>query len=141
MKASSGMITLCFITILAVSGVAAAQAPAQGNRGATQQPAVPPSVWAAPPAAQAQGSSAFQSACGNQPLCYDTPNFAAAVVDFRMSVKNGVKVMDATVRFVNKSNQPLILGYVDNSAVGLDDQGNRYGTYYNTGLAGRRCRQ
>src|SRR5215475_9776565 len=57
-------------------------------------------------------------------------------MDFRMSLNRGVKMMDATLRFVNKTNQPLILGYIDNSAIGLDDQGNRYGTYYNTGLAG-----
>ncbi len=135
MKSGQQVMTL-WLAVIALATAAVAQAPAQGDKGAAQKPAVSPSVWAAPPAPQAQASSAFQSACGNQPLCYDTPNFAAAVVDFRMSVKNGVKVMDATVRFVNKSNQPLILGYVDNSAVGLDDQGNRYGTYYNTGLAG-----
>src|SRR5215475_9826126 len=57
-------------------------------------------------------------------------------MDFRMSLNRGVKMMDATLRFVNKTNQPLILGYIDNSAIGLDDQGNRYATYYNTGLAG-----
>jgi hypothetical protein len=138
MKAVQRTITIYLLTTMLAlaAGIALAQAPTQGGQSAPQQPAISPSVWAAPPATQAQASSAFQSACGNQPLCYDTPNFAAAVVDFRMSMNRGAKVMDATVRFVNKSNQPLILGYVDNSAVGLDDQGNRYGTYYNTGLAG-----
>lgn len=106
-----------------------------GQGVAPQQPQTPsPSVWAAPPAGQQP--SAFQSACGSQPMCYDTPNFAVAIIDFRMSMARGAKVMDATLRFVNKTNQPLILGYVDNSAVALDDQGNRYGTYYNTGLSG-----
>lgn len=137
MKAGQQVFTLCLLTLLFVAaGTAFAQAQAQGTPSAPQQPAISPSVWTTPPATQAQANPAFQSACGNQPLCYDTPNFAAAVVDFRMSMNRGAKVMDATVRFVNKSNQPLILGYVDNSAVGLDDQGNRYGTYYNTGLAG-----
>lgn len=137
MKAGQQVFTLRLLTLLFVAaGTAFAQAPTQGAPSAPQQPAISPSVWTTPPATQAQANPAFQSACGNQPLCYDTPNFAAAVVDFRMSMNRGAKVMDATVRFVNKSNQPLILGYVDNSAVGLDDQGNRYGTYYNTGLAG-----
>jgi hypothetical protein len=101
-----------------------------------QQPAVSPSVWSAPAQPQAQASSAFQSACGNQPMCYDAPDFAVAVVDFRMSMASGYKLMDATLRFVNKTNQPLILGYVDGSAVALDDQGNRYAPYGNRGLAG-----
>ena len=108
-----------------------------GNAQAQQQPAVSPSVWAAPAQPQAaQASSAFQSACGNQPMCYDAPDFAVAVVDFRMSMASGYKLMDATLRFVNKTNQPLILGYLDGSAVALDDQGNRYAPYGNRGLAG-----
>jgi hypothetical protein len=69
-------------------------------------------------------------------MCYDAPNFAVAVVDFRMSTASGYKLMDATLRFVNKTNQPLILGYLDGSAVALDDQGNRYVPYGNRGLAG-----
>src|SRR5215467_13822521 len=104
--------------------------------GGAQQPAASPSVWAAPAQPQAQASSAFQSACGNQPMCYDAPDFAVSVVDFRMSTASGYKLMDATLRFVNKTNQPLILGYLDGSAVALDDQGNRYAPYGNRGLAG-----
>jgi hypothetical protein len=69
-------------------------------------------------------------------MCYDSQDFAVAVVDFRMSLSNGYKLMDVTLRFVNKTNQPLILGYVDTSALALDDQGNRYGPYGNRGLAG-----
>lgn len=110
-------------------------AQAAGGQLQPQRSAASPGVWSAPPAGQAQ-QSAFQSACGNQPMCYDAADFAVAIVDFRMSTLRGSKVIDATLRFVNKTSQPLILGYVDNSAVALDDQGNRYGTYYNTGLAG-----
>ncbi|HEV2214530.1 MAG TPA: hypothetical protein VGR64_04510, partial [Terracidiphilus sp.] len=69
-------------------------------------------------------------------MCYDAQDFAVAVVDFRMSISNGYKLMDATLRFVNKTNQPLILGYLDGSAMALDDQGNRYAPYGNRGLAG-----
>jgi len=108
-----------------------------GYAQAPQQQAVSPSVWAAPAQPQAaQANPAFQSACGNQPMCYDAPDFAVAVVDFRMSMASGYKLMDATLRFVNKTNQPLILGYLDGSAVALDDQGNRYAPYANRGLAG-----
>jgi len=127
--------TLLFAGLFAVNSNG--QAPGQQRGQTPQQPAVSPSVWAAPAQPQAaQASSAFQSACGNQPLCYDAPDFAVAVVDFRMSTASGYKLMDATLRFVNKTNQPLILGYLDGSAVALDDQGNRYAPYGNRGLAG-----
>src|SRR5262249_36771643 len=33
--------------------------------------------------------------------------------------------IDATVCFLNKTNQPLILGYVDHSGFATDDRGNR----------------
>jgi hypothetical protein len=127
--------TLLFAGLFAVNSNG--QAPGQQRGQTPQPPAVSPSVWAAPTQPQAaQASSAFQSACGNQPLCYDAPDFAVAVVDFRMSTASGYKLMDATLRFVNKTNQPLILGYLDGSAVALDDQGNRYAPYGNRGLAG-----
>src|SRR5262244_813270 len=131
MKSSMRAVSFSFLAaVCAVTGAvqASAQNQAQGQQGAAQNP------WAAPPTVGAVSST--PSACGNQPLCYDTPNFAVAVVDFRMSLSNGYKLMDATLRFVNKTNQPLILGYLDGSAVALDDQGNRYAPYGNRGLAG-----
>lgn len=138
------MNTTRLFSMLVVSGLSVGISAAQGGgqRGQApapqqqQSPAVSPSVWAAPAQPQAQASSAFQSACGNQPMCYDAPDFAVAVVDFRMSNASGFKVMDTTLRFVNKTNQPLILGYLDGSAVAVDDQGNRYAPYANRNLAG-----
>ena len=128
MKTSQRVSLLSSVVFLCLAG---------GNAQAPQQQAVSPSVWAAPAQPQAaQANSAFQSACGNQPMCYDAPDFAVAVVDFRMSMASGYKLMDATLRFVNKTSQPLILGYLDGSAVALDDQGNRYAPYGNRGLAG-----
>lgn len=125
------------LVLTASVAVLTVSAAAQPAGQAPPQQGVSSSVWAAPPQPQAgQASSAFQSACGNQPMCYDAPNFAVAVVDFRMSTASGYKLMDATLRFVNKTNQPLILGYLDGSAVALDDQGNRYVPYGNRGLAG-----
>src|SRR5215470_1111167 len=131
MKASLRVFSFSFLAAICAATVvvqASAQNLTQGQQGAAQ------GVWAAPPTVGAVSTT--PSACGNQPLCYDTPDFAVAVVDFRMSMSRGAKVKDATLRFVNKMNQPLILGYLDGSAMGLDDQGNRYATYYNTGLAG-----
>src|SRR5262249_55350293 len=127
MKSSLRVVSFLFLAAVCAATMAA-QASVQSQQGAAQNP------WAAPPTVGAVSTT--PSACGNQPLCSDTPDFAVAVVDFRMSLTNGMKVMDATLRFVNKSDQPLILGYVDGSAIALDDQGNRYGTYYNKGLAG-----
>ena len=138
-SATSYRHSLFWLVLVLTASVAVLTLPraAQPAGQAPPQQGVSPSVWAAPPQPQAgQASSAFQSACGNQPMCYDAPNFAVAVVDFRMSTASGYKLMDATLRFVNKTNQPLILGYLDGSAVALDDQGNRYVPYGNRGLAG-----
>src|SRR5262249_43228412 len=125
MKASLRVFSLPFLAAVCTTALVA-QAPVQNQP--QQQGAQ--GIWAGPPTVGAVSTT--PSACGNQPLCYDTPDFAVAVVDFRMSMSRGAKVMDATLRFVNKTNQPLILGYLDGSAMGLDDQGNRYATYYNT---------
>src|SRR5215470_5692696 len=81
---------------------------------------------AAPMASPAQGQAQPQSACGNQALCMDTPDFTATVTDFRMTMANGFKLMDLTIRFQNKTNDTLILGYADGSEMAMDDQGNRY---------------
>jgi hypothetical protein len=76
---------------------------------------------------QAAAPSADQqpTACGAQSYCYDTPHFAATVTSFRTSTVNGYKLIDTSVRFLNKTNQPLILGYVTASGFATDDRGNR----------------
>jgi len=71
--------------------------------------------------AQTQGG-----ACGNQPLCYEASDFTATITSFRTSTTtSNVKVIDTTIRFQNKTNQQLILGYVINSGIATDDRGNR----------------
>ena len=75
---------------------------------------------AAAPAADQQST-----ACGAQSYCYDTPHFAATVTSFRTSTVNGYKLIDTSIRFLNKTNQPLILGYVTASGFATDDRGNR----------------
>ena len=45
--------------------------------------------------------------------CAEVASFAAAITDFRASqYDQNTKAVSATVRFVNKTNRPLILGYV-----------------------------
>jgi hypothetical protein len=87
-------------------------------------PATTPAAAAS--AVGAEGQLQAQSACGNQPLCVDTPDFTATVTDFRLTNANGMKVMDVTLRFQNKTAETLILGYEDRSEMAMDEQGNRY---------------
>ena len=68
--------------------------------------------------------------CPRVGACNDVAAFGAAVTDFRTSiVDRGTRVLTATVRFVNRTAQPLILGYVTGSGIAIDDQGNRYTVY------------
>jgi len=75
---------------------------------------------AAAPAADQQST-----ACGAQSYCYDTAHFAATVTSFRTSTVNGYKLIDTSIRFLNKTGQPLVLGYVTASGFVTDDRGNR----------------
>jgi len=88
---------------------------------------------------QTQAAAAQQPAsfCGNQPLCYETQDFAATITEFRSSEAGGYKLLDAIVRFQNKINQPVILGYVDGSGSAIDDRGNRF--LINSGNGGVRA--
>lgn len=65
--------------------------------------------------------------CPSQPFCTDAAAFQARVTDFRTSVAGSYRVATATVRITNKTNHPLVLGYVQGSGVVIDDLGNRYG--------------
>lgn len=66
------------------------------------------------------------SACGRRTDCAEVGTFVASVTDFRVSQGGGVKVITTIVRFKNKTNRPLTLGYVMNTGIVTDDQGNRY---------------
>jgi hypothetical protein len=85
-----------------------------------------------PAAANAQGAAPAAarppSLCAaNQAGCDDVGGFAARVTDFRTSqYDQSTKIVSATIRFVNKTTRPLILGYVRNSAVAINEAGNRY---------------
>jgi len=83
-----------------------AQPQAQGQAG--QMPQGPPMI------------------CGNNSLCQETQDFAATITSFRVSTNvYKARLLDMTVRFQNKTNQQLILGYVNQSGTATDDRGNR----------------
>lgn len=93
------------------------------------------------PAVQGQAAAPVAGAaqstfCGSQPLCYEASDFGATITDFRTSTSGGYKVIDVIIRFQNKTNQPLILGYLANSGTALDDRGNRYIVYGANGFRG-----
>jgi hypothetical protein len=76
---------------------------------------------AAPMAAQNAGF------CGGRPLCFEANDFAATLLEFRTSESGGFKILDAALRFQNKTNRPIALGYADQSGFAIDDRGNRFG--------------
>ena len=76
------------------------------------------SAFAQAPAAPAQAPTI----CGNQPLCFEASDFAATITDFRTSLTGGYHLMDVTIRFTNKTNGLLIMGYANGSGTATDDR-------------------
>lgn len=73
------------------------------------------------------GSAAAQAAstCA-QPGCTEVRTFTATVSNVRASKQGANRLVSFTVRFENKTDKPLALGYVSESAAIVDDKGNRY---------------
>ena len=69
------------------------------------------------------------NACGGQPLCVETSDFNATVTSFRTSTGGTSRIINVSVRFQNRTAQPLVLGYVANSGITTDERGNRYIVY------------
>ena len=94
------------------------------------------SASAQAPAAQAPAAPAAQapSICGNQPLCYEAPDFAATITDFRTSSQG--RIVDVAVRFTNKTGNLLVLGYTNGSGGATDERGNRYVVWGGNGVRG-----
>ncbi|MGH7625440.1 MAG: hypothetical protein ACREOJ_08995 [Gemmatimonadaceae bacterium] len=88
------------------------------------------------PAPAASSATDSGLVCGNTPYCSETNDFAAVVTNFRTSELRGYKVIDAVVRFRNKTAKPLILGYAQGSGTAVDDKGNRYVVYGANGVRG-----
>ena len=81
--------------------------------------------------AQAQGV-----ACAGKPSCEEVTSFVATVTDFRTSVSGRYRIVATTIRFRNKLDRPLTLGYVPRSGIATDDRGNRYEIGSNAGVRG-----
>jgi hypothetical protein len=86
-------------------------------------------------ALSASAVSAQTPACSSRTSCAEVTAFVATVTDFRQSKSGYDHVVTATVRFTNKTNRPLILGYVQRSGVVTDDQGIRYAMYEPAGVS------
>jgi len=102
---------------------------ATGGSAAAAKSATASASRSAPPAPQSavvRSASQARALCGGQPLCSETSSFAAVITDFRTSKSGRYRILSSTVRLQNKLNHPLVLGYVHNSAIAIDDQGNRY---------------
>lgn len=79
--------------------------------------------------ATAAGSAAAQGdgGCAGQPNCAETRGFTATIINFRPStVDVRTRAIAITMRFQNRTDRPLILGYVAESGIITDDQGQRY---------------
>jgi hypothetical protein len=69
---------------------------------------------------------AASPSCPANAQCVATRSFVATVTNFRTSTQGRYRVLSTTVRFENKSAQPLTIGYVRDSGIALDELGNRY---------------
>ena len=74
----------------------------------------------------ASAPAATASVCGGDASCTEVNGFAMSVVEFRVTLQGNWKVLTTTLRFRNKLNRPLVLGYVVGSGGATDDRGNRY---------------
>src|ERR1044072_5219557 len=74
----------------------------------------------------ASSVQAASPSCPANTQCVATRSFVATVTNFRTSTQGKYRVLSTTVRFENKSAQPLSIGYVRDSGIALDDLGNRY---------------
>lgn len=77
-------------------------------------------------ASLATSVQAASPSCPANTQCVATRSFVATVTNFRTSTQGRNRVLSTTVRFENKSAQPLTIGYVHDSGIALDDLGNRY---------------
>ncbi len=76
------------------------------------------------------------SPCAGYAACSEVGTFVATVTDFRTSKVSYYTIVSATVRFKNKTNHTLILGYVGGSGISTDDQGHRYAVTSANGVRG-----
>jgi hypothetical protein len=92
------------------------------NSSAAQAPATAQTPGAEP----AQAPAPPPQICGNSAYCFETNDFAATITSFRITTDAAKRqILDLSIRFQNKTNQQLVLGYVNASGNASDDRGNR----------------
>ncbi|MDX2267045.1 MAG: hypothetical protein NW208_03000 [Bryobacter sp.] len=67
--------------------------------------------------------------CAPEANCQENGDFAATITDSSTSKVGSDRILTVNLRFQNKRSTPLILGYVANSGIATDEEGNRYGVY------------
>jgi hypothetical protein len=97
--------------------------------------------WASPNDSKTAASPSGQQpnntgACGGQPICVENSEFTATVTSFRTSAVGTSRIINVSVRFQNRTAQPLVLGYVASSGMTTDERGNRYIVYGPNGFRG-----
>jgi hypothetical protein len=128
MKFNSSVYRILTSVMIVFALASTSSAQTQGQMQAPQPSAAP----AAPTVVPAQPPSI----CGSQPFCYETADFAAVVTDFRTSKSGYFGLIATTLRFVNKTSNPLVLGYANGSGTAQDDSGLRYGVGGANGVRG-----
>jgi len=97
--------------------------------------------WASPNDSKTAAAPSGQQpnntgACGGQPICVENSEFTATVTSFRTSAVGTSRIINVSVRFQNRTAQPLVLGYVASSGMTTDERGNRYIVYGPNGFRG-----
>jgi len=74
-------------------------------------------------------------ACAGRSHCVEVSTFTMQLNDFRTAGEHGRRSVIATASFRNKTDRPIILGYVNDSGAGIDEYDNRY-TVVSNGVRG-----
>lgn len=82
------------------------------------------------------GAQASAPTCAGRAACAETTTLVASVTAFRTSSQPRLRQIATTVRIENKTDRPLILGYVRSSGIATDEHGNRYEVYGTNSVRG-----
>lgn len=73
--------------------------------------------------------------CAGRSHCTEVSTFTMQLNDFRATEQYGTRSLIATATFQNRTDRPIILGYVSGSGTAIDEYGNRY-TMISNGVRG-----
>lgn len=86
--------------------------------------------WVAVLCAVAASAGAHAAAACQQTVgCTEVRSFTATVTNFRTTAQGANRLVTLSIRFQNRTDKPLTLGYVADSGLIIDDLGNRYGVW------------